>query len=475
MELESTYSTLQTWYLARLRAEAAELSERSRLTPMARIDSDRIALIQHGVKDSGPESAGARRFAALGVFIYFYILLNVGLLIFAFSKTPSGEVVFSFALSLILNAVAVFVMTSRLRIMQKEAVSLEQQIADTRLRERIIADYAKELLFAFDEQMNVECCNMACLRLLGYLPDQIAGNNLAEISSSKDLSGLRARLQKSKDGRSFEFEFSGISKFGVLVDFAVTAEWSNRVQLFFATARDITAEKAVEKARGEFISMISHDVRAPLQGVLFAIDTLAHPREAEITEKTAKSLSRMEQNVQTVIDLIGELIDFERSADTALALKKANFEVRSLVDEVLEQVRDVAAHKSITLVNETAVVTVKADRARIVRVILNLVANALKFSPTSSKIIVASKEQPSALEIRVTDCGPGIPKHLHTAIFERYFQVDETQPRDAAQNIPGSGLGLAICKAFVEAHDGLIGVESASESSGSTFWFTLPK
>jgi PAS domain S-box-containing protein len=494
----SSYRTLQSWYLARLRAEAVELSERSRMTPLARIDTDRQALLVRSGKTQSI-TPSRRAFPGKGV-LGIWALINLALLAILVMTGASGAVLIifcaSFACGLLLGGIFlaherhseranVRYLWQRLKDIGATIAEtdeppdsntielLDQAVVDLSLRERIIADYAKEFLFAFDEKLRVDSCNMASVRLLGYIPDQLAGKSLADISVVTKPAELEQKVAKGKNGKEFRFELTAVAKNGSLLDLEVIAEWSNRQQLFFAVAHDITATKAVQRARSEFVSMISHDVRAPLQGVLFAIDTLVQTITEVPGERALTSLARMERNVQLVIDLIGELIDFERSSDTALTLKRSEFDLHEMIDHIIDQVRDVATYRSISLVNEAETIRVNADRPRIARVVLNLVANALKFSPPNSSITITTKKSASSVEVRISDQGPGIPKHLIGAIFERYFQIQTADGELTDSKIPGSGLGLAICKAFVEAHAGLIGVES-KEAQGSTFWFTLP-
>lgn len=500
---ESSYRTLQSWYLARLRAEAVELSERSRMTPLARIDTDRKALLDRADRPGAVSSVDEPNYVP-GI-LGLCAVLNGLILIAVTGQQNLALAMVALAVSGVGCGVAAIIaayqqVTSKRRSLEtllqrlksigattvdsQESLQgttfdqlLDQALVELSLRERIIADYARDLLFAFDSELQILACNMACVRLLGYTPDQLSRRRLQDICLMNNQAEVLEKVQKGKNGREFQFDLTALSRHGGIVDLAVTAEWSNRQNLYFAVGADASAEKAVERARSEFVSMISHDVRAPLQGVLFAIDTFRQTISEELAERGARALARMEKNVQVVIDLIGELIDFERSAQTTLNLKVGEFELHGLVDEVIDQVRDVASARSIAVLNETVQdKTIKADKARIARVILNLVANALKFSPPEAEVVVSSTMRTDAIEVRVSDQGPGIPKHLTTAIFERYFQIQNDIAEGAEriqQNIPGAGLGLAICKAFVEAHGGLIGVDS-TEGKGSTFWFTLP-
>ncbi|MGH9548768.1 MAG: sensor histidine kinase, partial [Terriglobales bacterium] len=111
----------------------------------------------------------------------------------------------------------------------------------------------------------------------------------------------------------------------------------------------------------------------------------------------------------------------------------------------------------------------EADQDRLTQVVVNLLANAIKFSPEGMEIVLAVKKQPESVRFEITDQGKGVPESMQAQIFERFKQVDRCDETQKG----GTGLGLSICKAIVERHGGTIGVQSGS-GRGSTFWFELP-
>jgi two-component system, OmpR family, sensor histidine kinase VicK len=147
----------------------------------------------------------------------------------------------------------------------------------------------------------------------------------------------------------------------------------------------------------------------------------------------------------------------------------AAVDLQALVDQSFESVRPFADEQGISLASSPSWVRVWVDADRIVQVLVNLLSNAIKFSAAGREVRVWAEDQGSRVRVFVKDQGRGIPATYRQRIFERFFQVEDTDKRDQA----GTGLGLAICKAIVEHHGGRIGVES-EVGVGSTFWIEIP-
>ena len=171
-----------------------------------------------------------------------------------------------------------------------------------------------------------------------------------------------------------------------------------------------------------------------------------------------------------MLSMIGELLELDRLESGSVALEKSELLLSELVKEAFALVGALADKSKIALIDEVNSATVNADKERILQVLVNLISNAIKFSPPESQIVVSSLLQNEETVIRVTDKGRGVPEKFRESIFERFKQVEANDRSEKG----GAGLGLAISKTIVEAHGGKIGVSSELES-GSTFWFTLPR
>jgi signal transduction histidine kinase len=166
--------------------------------------------------------------------------------------------------------------------------------------------------------------------------------------------------------------------------------------------------------------------------------------------------------------LVADLVDVTSITAGKLRVSKGPSDSEDLIAETVETFRILAAEKEISLKSGIAgpPLLADADQGRIVQVLTNLVANAIKFTPQGGHIVVNAKEAGDNVLFSVKDDGPGIPESLHESIFERFWQVDKNDNR-------GTGLGLYIARNIVEAHGGKIWAESRP-GEGSIFYFTLP-
>jgi PAS domain S-box-containing protein len=337
-------------------------------------------------------------------------------------------------------------------------------------REKAIADYARDLVCGFHINFDIVSVNLTSEQLFGYAPVELIGTPLLSLMLLADRAEFERQAERARASLApVNVDVRICSKNATIVETAWLLEWSETEQLFFSVARDVTEVKAAERARQELIAMISHDVRSPLTAVLLSVSAIKSGIFGTITEQTAAALARMEKNIERVVDLLTELIELEKNASGKLVLEKEYFCIRAAIEEASQQLLDLASEVDVSIVNESTEMSVKADRKRIMRVLINLLTNAIKYSLRGGSVVVSTRIVRGALEVAVTDTGPGIPENYQRSIFERFVQLD--QP---SQNfVASSGLGLTICKSFVEAHGGEIGVRS-KVSEGSTFWFVLP-
>ncbi len=230
-------------------------------------------------------------------------------------------------------------------------------------------------------------------------------------------------------------------------------------------ARDAARQASQQKT--EMVSVVSHDLRAPLTSIRGALSLLDSgvcdaPEAAELVTIAFTSCDYL-------LNLINNLLNLDTIESGGITIEKLEISTSKLIDDAFQLVRASAESQGITLVAEVESVTVIADKERLLQVLVNLISNAIKFSPAQSQIVVSGQSSRAGTTIRVTDHGRGIPLEFRQSIFEKFKQVEDS---DRSQK-GGAGLGLAICKTIVEAHGGSIGVESEVDK-GSTFWFTLP-
>ncbi len=224
--------------------------------------------------------------------------------------------------------------------------------------------------------------------------------------------------------------------------------------------------------KNELLSIVAHDLRTPLSAVQGSLSLLSAGASGQLPEPARKNVDLAERNVEQLILQINDLLDVERTESGQLQLVYRAVVVEELFERVSAYVSTLAAQKQIEIDFQPTECILHCDDARMARVLTNLLANAIKFSPAGSRIIVSAAQDGRDIEFKVIDRGRGIPKSQLSTIFDRYHQVDEADAKFGR----GSGLGLSICKTFVEAHGGTITVQSEEEgeNKGSCFSFRVP-
>jgi signal transduction histidine kinase len=242
-----------------------------------------------------------------------------------------------------------------------------------------------------------------------------------------------------------------------------------------ATARLLVREQcarreaeAATRAKDEFLAVVSHELRTPLTAILGWTGML---RTGSLTPPRAeRALEVIEQNTQAQLRLVDDLLDVTRIASGRLAISLRPMNLARVVEQAAATVTPTAAARSILLttsIPETAV-PVNGDAERLRQVVLNLLVNAIKFTPPAGAVDVALTHTPSVAHVTVSDTGAGISRDFLPRVFDRFGQGD------GAAALGGLGLGLAIARHIIGEHQGTISADSAGEGRGSVFNVTLP-
>jgi PAS domain S-box-containing protein len=353
-----------------------------------------------------------------------------------------------------------------------ERRAAEQALRQSEQRTRSILDNMLGGLITIDAEANIESANPAAGKIFGYEPAELVGKPLALLvpESVGDRAGyLRTAFARAigritewrgrrGSGEEFPFELSM---------FEFTGGGGGRH--FAGSVRDVSERHAVEKLKGEFISTVSHELRTPLASIRGSLSLLAGGVLGDLSDEAREMVVIAERNCVRLIGLVNDILDLERLEQGRLHMEMGEVDMADVFKRTREAVQAFAAERQVAVETAATTVTVQGDGGRLVQVLVNLVSNAVKFSPSGAAVRVTVGETNGRVRTSVIDRGRGIPASHRSVIFERFRQVESSDARDKG----GTGLGLAICKAIVEQHGGEIGVES-EVGHGSTFWFEVP-
>ena len=222
--------------------------------------------------------------------------------------------------------------------------------------------------------------------------------------------------------------------------------------------------------KSEFLANMSHELRTPLNAIIGFSEVLSERLFGEINDKQAEYLGDILESGQHLLSLINDILDLSKIEAGRMELELSDFNLPSAIDNALTLVRERAQRRSITLTRnvDERLAMVRADERKVKQVLLNLLSNALKFTPDGGQIDVRAAVNGGVAEVSVRDTGVGIAPEDQEMVFEEFRQVGT-----ASKKVEGTGLGLAISRKFIELHGGRIWVTS-QVGQGSTFAFTLP-
>ncbi len=233
---------------------------------------------------------------------------------------------------------------------------------------------------------------------------------------------------------------------------------------------DLSARRQLERLKDELVSVVAHELRTPLTSIRGSLGLLASGSMDPASPQARRMVEIAAQNSDRLVRLINDMLDLERFESGGMELDLADVGAAVLVEEAVDSVRHAASAAGVRLECGVAPeLTLRADRDRVVQVLVNLLANAVKFSPRGGVVQVLAERRGEAAAFQVRDHGRGIPPEMLDVVFDRFRQVDSSDAREKG----GTGLGLPICRNIVQQHGGRIWAASVV-GSGSTFFFTLP-
>jgi PAS domain S-box-containing protein len=373
-------------------------------------------------------------------------------------------------------------------------VTEREKAQEAQARLAAIVEGSDDAIYAWGLDGTVTQWNPAAERLYGYTAQEIIGQPLARMIPPAQGADFLESFERLRRGEQVgHHETVRLRKDGTQVEVALSlaAIRDARGQVVGAAsiARDITARRLLEaqvhrsladqaraiaelerlnKAKSDFVSIVSHEFRTPLTGITGFSEVL---RDQELSsEEVHEFAADIHKDAQRLARLINDMLDLDRLESGRFELHFESVDLNALIREVVEQFRGAAATHPVRLELETSLRPLLADRDKLTQVLTNLMSNAIKYSPAGGKVVITTREGEQAVEITVQDHGIGIPVEALKIVFERYARVET----GAARQVQGTGLGLPIVRQIARLHGGDAWAES-SPGVGSIFHVRLPR
>ncbi len=355
------------------------------------------------------------------------------------------------------------------------AKGIEVSVARGEERYHLLVDSVKEYaMMLLDANGRVIEWNSGGTNLLGYTEEEIVGKNFSRFFTLED-----RKLGKPKIELQMALEKGRADDENWLVRKDKSRFWASGLSMplrdkannflgFVKIVRDLTDRKELDQHREDFISLASHELRTPLTSIKGYVQLLQKHLVRSDDSKALNIVSKLEEQVNRQESMIRELLDVAKLQATATSHEGTIIEVDPLVRDSVEELQThMTTHKLI--VKGSSGKKIVGDDQQIRQVMVNLLTNAVKYSPDANEVIIHLAVTGKDVTVSVQDFGVGIPKKYQGRIFDRFVRADNVTKK----SIAGYGLGLYIASEIVKHHNGTIKVKS-TVGKGATFSFSIP-
>jgi two-component system sensor histidine kinase VicK len=369
------------------------------------------------------------------------------------------------------------------KTLEEKVLERTKSLEVVRAKERAILLSIGDGLIATDENGKIILINETAERLLGKKKEEVIGKIYSEITLLEDEQGTPVILEKhpvnmamtkgtKTTGTTYYNMRNDNSKFPVSIT-VTPVILAGKVIGTIKVFRDITYEHEIDKAKTEFVSLVSHQLRTPLSTVNWYAEMLLEGDAGELNIKQKKYLDEVYRSNRRMVELVNALLDVSSLELGTFVIEPISTDICKLARNVIhEQKPQINARKiqfQFSCYKESSFM--RADPKLLRMVMQNILSNSVKYTPIGGKIGLAiSLVDKKNIQIKVSDTGYGIPRKQHSKIFTKLFRADNVRENDT----DGTGLGLYIVKSIVEKSGGKIWFESPHENRGTTFYVTLP-
>lgn len=347
------------------------------------------------------------------------------------------------------------------------------QILFEKKRIETIINRMSDPVIGLDENRKIVFANDQALALLNLSHAQVIGKYAPDVAVDNDLLRNLIRLngeEKDLQSRLIKIVIGGkenyFSRESIAISFKPTGENNPQQIGHVILLKNVTPYKELDLAKTNFIATISHELKTPIASLLMGISLLHDRRIGTLNEEQNDIVNTLDQEAARLSKITHELLDLAQVETGNIKLNLKNIQPEDVVHFALEAVKFHAERKKVEIKVETApnLPKIKADMDKTAWVLVNLLTNAIRYSPENGTVVLTVSSVDEVVRFSVTDFGPGIEEKYVGRLFEKFFQVPGSPS--------GTGLGLTISKEFIEAQGGVIKVES-EPGKGSTFGFDL--
>lgn len=374
----------------------------------------------------------------------------------------------------------------------KEAIKF---ISETQWYESIYED-SPDLFRTTNNAGIIMDCNKSYAKHFGYSKDEVVGSSIFDFVDEENINRMRKIFQewkktgsvinkeiilKKKDGNTFPALLSATKIYDDKNEFVGSNTIIKDISEIYEARKKLDENKEkmqqqlevirkLSKAKDEFTSIITHELKTPLVPILSYIDLLLSKEFGAINEKQKKRLEIVRTNAHILESIISDFFDIMNIELHHLKLNKQTYDLSEIIKSVVKNMGPTVEKQNISITSDFQKnISCLCDKNRIIQVLTNLIINAIKHSKSNGNIHIKLDSDNSYAHILVKDGGEGIPIDQLEKIFEKFYQVDTSLTRERG----GSGLGLPVCKGIIEGHNGKIWAESEGKDKGSEIHILL--
>ncbi|HTA81860.1 MAG TPA: ATP-binding protein [Bacteroidia bacterium] len=327
-----------------------------------------------------------------------------------------------------------------------------------------IINNMKDPIIGLDENRKILFVNSSSIKILGINASELIGKYAPDVALKNDL--LRALISTKEGATPLKIYADNRESYFTKEVLKITADEQPIGEVIIL--KNITQFKELDLAKTNFIATVSHSLKTPISSIKMSLKLLGDQRIGNTNEEQKQLINHIQEDSERLLNITSELLNMTQVETGNIQLNFRQTNPKEIVDYAVDTIRMQAEQKHVALeiICPERTKKVLIDPEKTVWVMVNLLSNALRYSPENEKMIIQVTQNDSDIEFSVKDFGIGIPDKYKDRLFQRYFQVP-------GSSRSGTGLGLAISKEFIEAQNGKIGVES-KVGEGSRFYFTLP-